>query len=75
MTASAGQSKQTKGKTNMKYIGYDLVISEEKLVFDKEITLKKLEWNKGDYFEVTEKDGQIELIRIDPLLKFIRGHK
>ena len=59
----------------MKYIGYDLVISEEKLVFDKEITLKKLEWNKGDYFEVTEKDGQIELIRIDPLLKFIRGHK
>lgn len=56
----------------MKYIGYDLVISEEKVVFDKEITLKKLEWNKGDYFEVTEQNGQIELVRIDPLLKFIR---
>jgi hypothetical protein len=59
----------------MKYIGYDLVISEEKLVLDKEITLNKLEWSKGDYLEVTEKDGQIELIRIDPLVKFIRGHK
>ena len=59
----------------MKYIGYDLVISEEKLVLDKEITLNKLEWRKGDYFEVTEKDGQIELIRIDPLVKFIRGYK
>ena len=59
----------------MKYIGYDLVISEEKLVLDKEITLKKLEWSKGDYFEVTEKDGQIEMVRIDPLLKFIRGYK
>ena len=58
----------------MKYIGYDLVISEEKLVLDKEITLKKLEWNKGDYFEVTEINGQIELVRIDPLLKFIRGY-
>lgn len=57
----------------MKYIGYDLVISEEKLVLDKEITLKKLEWNKGDYLQITENDGQIELIRIDPLVKFIRG--
>jgi hypothetical protein len=56
----------------MKYIGYDLVISEEKLVLDKEITLKKLEWHKGDYFEVKEQNGQIELVRIDPLLKFIR---
>jgi hypothetical protein len=59
----------------MKYIGYDLVISEEKLVLDKEITLNKLEWHKGDYLEVTEKDGQIELIRIDPLVKFIKGYK
>jgi hypothetical protein len=56
----------------MKYIGYDFVISEEKLVLDKEITLKKLEWHKGDYFEVKEQNGQIELVRIDPLLKFIR---
>ena len=59
----------------MKYIGYDLVISEEKLVLDKEITLKKLEWHKGDYFEVKEQDGQIELVRVDPLLKFIKGYK
>ena len=59
----------------MKYIGYDLVISEEKLVLDKEITLKKLDWHTGDHLEVTEKDGQIELIRIDPLVKFIKGYK
>ena len=59
----------------MKYIGYDLVISEEKVVFDKEITLKKLEWHKGDYFEVKEENGQIELVRVDPLIKFLRGYK
>lgn len=58
----------------MKYIGYDLVISEGKIVFDKEITLKKLEWSEGDYFEVTEENGQIELVKIDPLLKFIKGY-
>ena len=62
-------------RTNMKYIGYDLVISEEKLVLDKEITLKKLDWHKGDYFEVKEQDGQIELVRVDPVVKFIKGYK
>ena len=75
MIESAELNKQINARTNMKYIGYDLVISEEKLVLDKEITLKKLEWNKGDYLQITEKDGQIELIRIDPLIKFIRGYK
>jgi len=59
----------------MKYIGYDLVISEEKLVLDKEITLKKLEWNKGDYFEVREHNGQVEFVKVDPLVKFIKGYK
>jgi hypothetical protein len=59
----------------MKYIGYDLVISEEKLVLDKEITLKKLEWNNGDYFEVKVQDGQVELVKVDPLVKFIKGYK
>jgi hypothetical protein len=56
----------------MKYIGYDLVISEEKLVLDKEITLKKIEWSNGDYFEVKEQNGQVEMVRVDPLLKFLK---
>jgi hypothetical protein len=59
----------------MKYIGYDLVISEEKLVLDKEITLNKLEWNKGDHFEVKEHNGQVELVKVNPLVKFLKGYK
>ena len=58
----------------MKYVDYDLNLSKESIILDREITLKKLEWNKGDYFEVTEKDGQVELVRVDPLLKFIKGY-
>jgi hypothetical protein len=59
----------------MKYIDYDLDLSKERILLDREITLKKLEWNKGDYFEVKEKDGQVELVRVDPLIKFIKGYK
>lgn len=59
----------------MKYIGYDLVISEEKLVLDKEITLQKLEWHSGDHFEVKEHNGQVELVKVNPVVKFLKGYK
>jgi hypothetical protein len=59
----------------MKYIDFDLDLSKEKIILDREITLEKLEWNKGDYFEVREQNGQIELIKVDPLVKFIKGYK
>lgn len=59
----------------MKYADYDLDLSKEKIVLDKEITLQKLEWHKGDYFKVQEENGQVELVRVDPLLKFIKGYK
>jgi hypothetical protein len=44
-------------------------------VLDREITLKKLDWHKGDYFEVKEQDGQVELVRVDPIVKFVKGYK
>ena len=59
----------------MKYADYDLDLSKERIVLDKEITLQKLEWHTGDYFEVREQDGQVELVRVDPLLKFVKGYK
>ena len=59
----------------MKYTDYDLDLSKERIVLDKEINLQKLEWHTGDYFEVREQDGQVELVRVDPLLKFIKGYK
>jgi hypothetical protein len=59
----------------MKYVDYDLELSKERILLDKEITLKKLEWQKGDYFEVQEQNGQVELVRVDPIVKFIKGYK
>jgi hypothetical protein len=59
----------------MKYVDYDLDLSKERIVLDKEITLQKLEWNKGDYFEVREENGQVKLVRVDPVVKFVKGYK
>jgi hypothetical protein len=59
----------------MKYVDYDLDLSKERIILDKEITLKKLDWHKGDHFEVQEHDGQVELVRVDPVVKFAKGYK
>ena len=59
----------------MKYADFDLYLSKEKIILDREITIKKLEWHTGDYFEVREENGQVELVRVDPLLKFVKGYK
>ena len=58
----------------MKYVDYTLDLSKERIVLDKEITLKKLDWHKGDYFEVQEQDGHIELVKVDPVVKFVKGY-
>jgi hypothetical protein len=59
----------------MQYYDYDLDLSKERIVLDRKITLQKLEWNKGDYFEVREENGQVELVRVDPVVKFVKGYK
>lgn len=59
----------------MKYVDYDLDLSKDEIILDKEIKLKRLEWNEGDHFEVTEDNGQIKLVKVDPILKFSRGYE
>lgn len=59
----------------MKYVDFDLDLSAEHIILDKEITLKRLNWEAGDHFEVTEEDGQIVLTKVDPVVKFARGYE
>jgi hypothetical protein len=58
----------------MRYYDYDWDLSENRIILDKELTLDKLGWQAGDLFKVTNINGQAQLIKIDPLEKFIRGH-
>jgi hypothetical protein len=58
----------------MRYYDYDWDLSENRIILDKEINLDKLGWQAGDLFKVTNINGQAQLIKIDPLEKFIRGH-
>ena len=59
----------------MKYYDYDWDLHKDKIVLDQELNIDKLEWRAGDHFEVRNIDGRVELVKVDPIVKFMRGYK
>jgi hypothetical protein len=56
----------------MRYVGYDFNLTEDGIGLDEELDLGKLGWKEGDWFIVKKIDGKNNLIKIDPLVKFIK---
>jgi hypothetical protein len=59
----------------MKYLDFDWDLRKEKIVLDQAINLDKLEWRSGDLFELRNINGTVELVKLDPVVKFIKGYK
>jgi hypothetical protein len=58
----------------MKYIDYVFDLSSDRIILDEEINIDKLGWKGGDYFRVTNINGRAMLIKVDPLVAFVKGH-
>lgn len=56
----------------MKYVDYGWDLNKEGLVFDDDLNLEELGWKEGDYFVVKRIDGKNALVKVDPLIKFLR---
>jgi RecA-family ATPase len=59
----------------MKYLDFDWDLSKDKIILDNEINIDKLGWKFGDHFELTNVNGQVQLVKVDPLIKFVKGYK
>ena len=59
----------------MKYLDFDWDLQKDRIVLDPEINIDKLEWRAGDFFEVKNIDGRVELVKVDPVVKFVKGYK
>ena len=55
----------------MKYYDYEWDLEPNRILLDQELNVDKLGWRSGDYFRVTNINGRIVLIKIDPLEKFL----
>ena len=56
----------------MLYIDYSWDCSEQGIKLDEEFDADKLGWKGGDYFRLTNVNGQAMLVKVDPLVKFIK---
>ena len=59
----------------MKYVDYDWDLHKDKIILDRNLNIDKLEWQAGDHFEVKNIDGRVELVKVDPVVKFVKGYK
>lgn len=58
----------------MKYMDYDWDLRRDRIVLDRELNTDKLGWKAGDHFELKNTDGRVELVKVDPVLKFAKGY-
>jgi len=59
----------------MKHFDYEWDLHKDKIVLDQELNIDRLEWRSGDLFQVRNVDGRVELVKVDPVVKFIKGYK
>ena len=59
----------------MKYIDYEWDIRNDRIVLDRDLDIDKLGWQAGDHFELKNIDGRVELVKVDPVVKFVKGYK
>jgi hypothetical protein len=47
-------------------------LHQDRIILDTEIDIDQLGWQAGDYFRVTNVNGQAMLVKVNPLIAFIR---
>ena len=56
----------------MKHYDYDWDLDENGIKFDPELNIDGLGWKHGDYFKIINVNGQARLVKVDPLVKFLK---
>ena len=56
----------------MLYCDYTWDLEPNRILLDQELDIDRLGWNSGDYFQVTNVNGRAMLVKIDPLIKFLK---
>jgi hypothetical protein len=57
----------------MKYYDYEWDLEPNRILLDSELNTDALGWKGGDYFEVKNVNGRVMLVKVDPLIKFLRN--
>lgn len=56
----------------MLYIDYTWDVSPNGIILDEDLDIDRLGWQSGDYFRIVNRNGKVMLLKVDPLVKFIK---
>jgi hypothetical protein len=56
----------------MRYYDYDWDLEPNRILLDSELDIDALGWRAGDYFKVININGRAQLIKVDPIEKFLK---
>jgi hypothetical protein len=56
----------------MLYVDYTWDLEPNRILLDAELNVDALGWQAGDYFQVKNINGRAMLVKIDPLIKFLK---
>jgi hypothetical protein len=56
----------------MLYFDYTWDLDPNRILLDSELDIDRLGWRGGDYFQVKNVNGRAMLVKVDPLIKFLK---
>ena len=56
----------------MLYVDYAWDLEPNRILLDAELNVDALGWRAGDYFQVKNVNGRAMLVKVDPLIKFLK---
>ena len=56
----------------MKYYDYEWDLEPNRILLDAELDIDKLGWQGGDFFQLKNVNGRAMLVKVDPLVKFLK---
>jgi hypothetical protein len=56
----------------MLHFDYNWDLSPNGIILDDELNIDRLGWNAGDCFELKNINGRAMLVKVDPLIVFVR---
>ena len=57
----------------MRYYDYEWDLEPHRILLDVELDVDSLGWKTGDYFRVKNVNGRAMLVKVDPLVQFLKA--
>jgi hypothetical protein len=65
-------ARMTQEGTNVLHFDYQWDLRSDRIILDEELNTDRLGWRAGDYFIFKNVDGKQMLVKVDPVVKFLK---